>query len=1620
MDLVDQNVQVDGNVYSRMYISNVSINSKGNLVYCTPGSTFNLTFTYLIELDVGLTNPNVQFYVGLVDTVPRIPLFTKKYVISTVSSSTDSGTVTYSNIPVPSSGVLYIAASTGTDFNSNVNENTVIQFTSDNKIGLITTSILNTLLTRTIYDDTEAGTIVYEPSINVPSSDTLNFYIGNSADVAYFIIDSATGEVNLIKPQSSTSKPFYTFTIYVIDTTLVESESQTITINNVARSTPQAPVFSTTPGANSISIYDNILPGTFVYSPNVINTEGNPLQYFLSLNDFNSFFINSTTGEVRILKPQTNSNKQTYTFTITVKDSVTKLSASQIVTITNNARTSPAFLSPPALTVFNDIPVGTFVYAPKVTNTEGNTLQFSFAVQGGDNSSLFSIDPTTGAVHLMKLLVNNGQATNYTFTLQVLDIETKLTATQAVTVSANPHTGPTLAAAPALTVFNDIPVGTFVYAPKVTNTEGNTLQFSFAVQGGDSSSLFSIDPTTGAVHLMKLLVNNNQATNYIFTLQVLDIETKLTTTQLVTVTANPHVGPGFDNTNTITVFNDIPVGTFVYAPNIINTEGYPLQFSFAVQGGDNSSLFSIDSTNGAVHLMKPLVKNGVATNYTFTVQVLNLITKITATQLVTVTANPHIGPIFAPLVAPALTVFNDIPVGTFVYAPKITNTEGNDLQFSLAVQGGDNSSLFSIDQGSGAVHLMKLLVKNGLATNYIFTVQVLDLMTKLTATQLVTVTANPHIGPIFAPLLAPALTVFNDIPVGTFVYAPNITNTEGDALLFSFAVQPGDNSSLFSIDPGSGSVNLMKLLVRNAQITAYTFTVQVLDLVTKLTATQLVTVNATPHTPPAFISPTANITIFNDTPATTLVYGPTISNPEGNALQFTFNQAFPGDSGLFIIDPNNGEVRIMQPNPAKPNYTFAAKVVDIVTKLSATQQITITAQAHIPPVFIPAVASIRIFNDTLANTLVYAPTVSNIEKNPLQFSFLVNAGDDSNLFIIDPTNGEVRLTQPNKAKASYKFTLQVTDFVTKLITTQQVTILNVPRIGPTFYDRTVNLIIAEDVSPFTTVYGPRIRTDAGNMVQFFFNNGIIDDRSNFIIDSTTGEIRIIKPEAFTIKPTYTLNISVTDIITGFSDQQTIIITNVQGTPYFIDGPAIGMTVYDDITITDEIYRPQVNVLPEPIILPIVNTTNLVYSLVERFDYQYFTINSSNGHVFFNNQPSVKGIIAYNIQIKVMTTNNKYALQQVTLNIKKRPPPPIFTRFSNTISIKETLLSGALIYQFTAISQEGNEIKYDVVGTDKSFFTINKYGSLSLKNAPVFAAKSFYAINIKATDLGNSQSTTSALVTTTIISLLANPYFAYGDTIVVPVNDRLPNNSLIYTVDIIHSPLGLLSGYAISSPDLSFFTFNPTNGSVTLINTPNFIKKQTYNFKMRVNYTYTSDGITKTLILIQTVVVQVDVNLCTPGPPNPPNLSPRETLRCQTEAYNEEINMRRKAEILKYKKNQNNLTKKQLFSKSVNGNSPLGKKIWATQNDEGFSNPNVSNLQRVNNTLILCPNPSLVKCAPTAASNVPGNTVLCDDPAVPLVNYGVPRRTYLASSTKWPQTAWRPGFMGFPVGKKGGM
>lgn len=130
------------------------------------------------------------------------------------------------------------------------------------------------------------------------------------------------------------------------------------------------------------------------------------------------------------------------------------------------------------------------------------------------------------------------------------------------------------------------------------------------------------------------------------------------------------------------------------------------------------------------------------------------------------------------------------------------------------------------------------------------------------------------------------------------------------------------------------------------------------------------------------------------------------------------------------------------------------------------------------------------------------------------------------------------------------------------------------------------------------------------------------------------------------------------------------------------------------------------------------------------------------------------------------------------------------------------------------------------------------------------------------------------------------------------------------------------------------------------------------------------------------------NLPFNGGPFPQRLWSRAQRDCFITNENitkKDLEMRRKSEVLEYKYNSSQLTKKQQYAKIAKGINP-----YKIQN---FSNRNIEPCDINTNTNI---------CYSSSASNVPCNTKLCYNPNIPLVDYKV-RRQYNAGNTKFPQS-----------------
>jgi len=128
--------------------------------------------------------------------------------------------------------------------------------------------------------------------------------------------------------------------------------------------------------------------------------------------------------------------------------------------------------------------------------------------------------------------------------------------------------------------------------------------------------------------------------------------------------------------------------------------------------------------------------------------------------------------------------------------------------------------------------------------------------------------------------------------------------------------------------------------------------------------------------------------------------------------------------------------------------------------------------------------------------------------------------------------------------------------------------------------------------------------------------------------------------------------------------------------------------------------------------------------------------------------------------------------------------------------------------------------------------------------------------------------------------------------------------------------------------------------------------------------------------------------------------PTGQAQCSTDFV--KLDERRKAEILKYKANSSNITKKQQYASAASNRWLTSRKrCWAAQTDT-YTNPNTSTLQRVGDVLVC--NNNNVSCSLTSDADVPGRIQrLCYNPTVPLYNYKVTRTAAILWTRTTPTT-----------------
>ena len=643
----------------------------------------------------------------------------------------------------------------------------------------------------------------------------------------------------------------------------------------------------------------------------------------------------------------------------------------------------------------------------------------------------------------------------------------------------------------------------------------------------------------------------------------------------------------------------------------------------------------------------------------------------------------------------------------------------------------------------------------------------------------------------------------------TDAYRAVATDADSDTLSYSLS---GTDASRFIIDGATGEVRFIEAPDFEAPGDAdadnvYDIIVTASDGAN--TAERTVAIMVTDENEPPIFTSDAAVSVAENQ---AVAYTAQATDADGDDLNYNLSGT---DAALFMIDATTGEVRFIEaPDFEAPGDADGDNVYDIVVTASdgtnsADQAVAITVtDENDSPIFTSDAAVSVAENQAVA----YTALATDADGDDLNYNL---SGTDASLFMIDATTGEVRFIEapdfeaPGDADGDNVYDIVVTASDGTNSTDQAVAITVTDENDSPIFTSDAAVSVAENQALAYTA----LATDADGDDLSYNLSGT--DAALFMIDATTGEVRFIEAPDFEA-PGDADGDNVYDIMVTASDgtdstDQTVAITVTNendNAPSFTSDAAV--SVDENQTLDSVVYTAMATD---------ADGDDLSYNL-SGTDAALFTIDTATGEVRFREAPDFEapgdadGDNVYDIVVTASDGTNSTD-QTVAITVTDENDPPVFTSDA-AVSVAE---NQAVAYTALATDADGDDLSYNLSGTDAALFTIDAAtGEVRFIEAPDFEAPgdadgdNVYDIVVTASDGTNSTDQTVAI---TVTDENDPPIFTSDAAVSVA-----ENQTAAYTALATDADSDTLS-YSLSGTDASRFMIDSATGEVRFIEAPDF-------------------------------------------------------------------------------------------------------------------------------------------------------------------------------------------------------
>ena len=1298
----------------------------------------------------------------------------------------------------------------------------------------------STSVSLSVAENDSSFTHVVEAAIDPDADEILSYQLGGT-DQSAFNFDPDTRELSFkANPDYELPADHDGDNLYQIDITATDSDystTQAITIS-VSNSNDELPQFTS---ASSQSIeFTTIVVGTTIYTVTTSDADsGDQATYTLSGADASHFSLDATSGALAFTQspsldsPRDADNNNIYELTITATDQGNNSNQLALSVVVTDAIGKPPAFAELDVSLSVDEGSSGVIYTATASDPDGDSLVYAIS---GTDSAQFSIDPSSGALSFVlapdyEQPADDGGNNIYQLSVSAEDPvgNQGLQSLEISITNLNDNSPQFDLTANSFTIAENTSAVANLAA---SDADGDPLTFSLVAS--DDSSLFSLDPDSGALAFIsapdfETAQDSNTDNTYELELSVFD--GSHTTTQEITITVTDvNEAPSFPAA-TLALSVDENNAAVFYTADASDPENDSLTFS--ISGADQSD-FEIDSYDGELQFdHQPDYEAPRNTNNTYYVSVSASDGEYSASVDLTVTVvDVNEAPEYAQGASQSLQT--DENSAAAIGVDVATDPEQDSLVHSIS---GDDAGAFSINSVSGNLTYLAPLDYEQPQdfdgdNSYEFSVSASDGQYTTSLDVTLQITDIDDASPQFTS--ASSQTVdYTSAQVGAIIYTVSATDPDSDDDQISYALS-GIDSSHFSFNTSSGELAFAQApSLESPQDdngdNSYELVITATDPVSNSDDLDLsIKVVDDTGSAPTFTQASASINVDENSASTIYTAQATDADP-GDNLSYSISGT---DFSLFAIEPSSGELAFnTAPDFESPSdngkdntYDLAITATDTIGKQASQDlAITILNLNDNPPQFVLSANSFDVAENTTAITTVAA---NDVDGDDLTFS-LTNSTDAS-FFSLDSSSGVLAFTsapdfetaQDSNTDNTYELELSVFDGAHTTTQSISVKVTNVDE-APSFTATNQNPSVSENTSgSFYTASA----SDPEQATLTYSTNGA--DAGLFDLDSASGELAFKTPPDYESPAdqgadnTYQLTITVSDGANQVSQSLAITVTNVNEAPAFASASVNLNTDENDASFTH---------IVEAATDPDQGET-LTYQL-SGDDANDFNFDTSTRSLSFANTPDFENPAdqgANNVyQVTITAADAEYsASQDITIAVADlNDETPQFTSASSLVLDYTSVAVDTIIYTVQATDADaGDQITYTLSGTDQQHFSFAaSSGELafselpSLENPKDADNDNVYQLSIAATDLG-ANSTDLALSISVVDDTGSAPTFTQ---VSVSINVDENSASSVYTAQASDVDPGDTLTYSIAGIDADLFTIDPSSGELAFNTAPDY-------------------------------------------------------------------------------------------------------------------------------------------------------------------------------------------------------